>query len=125
MLKTIPRLLCAAAWLLSVGDAYADNYGNAIIPVGPTQQASASTGSAGVTLTATADYVLVWNEGSVFVYVTCTAGTATVPGGSGPNSTPVGPSTAVVLNNNAGLATCAAVTATGSALVDFTPINLF
>lgn len=120
LLMAIPALIVAA-------NSLADDWGNGFVATGPTQQASASGTSASVTLSprTSSAYVLVWNEGTVFSYVTCTASTATTPGGAGPNSTPVGPSGGILLYVPAGATKCAAVTAGTAANVDFTPGNLF
>lgn len=120
------KYLVTLAILLMARPAFADSFGNGVIPVGPTKQVAATTSSASTTLTSVADYVLVWNEGSVFAYVTCTGSSAAVPGGSINNSTPVGPAGGMILNSTGFTPlTCSAITASSTANVDFTPVNLF
>lgn len=121
------KLLALLASMAFAAPASAENWGQSIIATGPTAQISATSTSASTTLSpASGYYVMVLNEGSVVAYVTCNAATATVPGGAGPNSTPVPPNGGgIVLNKPDGMATCAAITASSTAKVDFTPINLF
>ena len=120
------KLLFALALLLA-SPALADSYGNGIIPVGATKQVSGTTTSSNVTLGAISDYVLVMNEGTIFAYVTCTSTVATVPGGTANTSTPVPPNGGGLILNATGYTplVCAAITASGTASVDFTPVNLF
>ena len=126
MLKRALFTLVSMAALLAT-PVYAENWGQSIIATGPTKQISATSTSASTTIAPSSGYyVMVLNEGSVVAYVTCNAPTATVPGGAGPNSTPVPPNGGgIILNKPNGVATCAAITASSSANVDFTPINLF
>lgn len=124
MLKKLSAAFLLLAILPSM--AMAEQFGESFLPTGSTKQISASTSSASTTLAPNSGpYALIWNEGTVFAYVTCTGGIATVPGGSGPNSTPVGPNSGILLNKPFGAATCAAITASSTANVDFTPGNLF
>lgn len=120
-------LLAALLSLMaSCTPALADEYGNGIIPTGTTKQIGATSTSASNTLgDSHGGYVVVWNEGSVFAYVTCNSSVATVPGGAGPNSTPVGPSGGMILYKPANQLSCAAITASSTTTVDFTPVNLF
>lgn len=128
---TMKRMALAAlasiASLLMANEVLGDTYGNSLTPTGPSQQLSATTSSGTVTLSpAAGTYVYVMNEGANVAYVTCQSSTATVPGGSGPNSTPVAPNGGgAIIAKPFGKAICAGITASSTTTVDFTPVTLF
>lgn len=120
------KLALAAVLCLWQSPAHAETFGQGFIPTGPSQQVSAGVSSGSVTLTGDPGYyVYVLNEGPGTAYVTCTAATATPPGGSGANSTPVSSGGWAILVQPLSLHACAAITSSSTAVVDFTPGNLF
>lgn len=118
------KFLIAALLSLMAAPASADQYG--IAPVGGAKQASGTTtsGSTQVTLSAKSNYVMVNNESAtIWAYVTCN-GNAAIPSAAAANSTPVAPNGTLLLYIPSSSTSCATITASSTAMVDFTPVNV-
>lgn len=125
LLNWISLLLIFAS---SVNTADADQWGQAADPIAATQPLTATITSGNVTLaSAQAFIVSVQNEGSNTAYATCKASTADTPaGGTCKSCIPIPPAGGgAFLFKPLGVSNCAAITASGSSAIDFTPINLY